>query len=156
MNPLIAKTSLRHAIGLVACLSSGLISAADTSKLEEVIVSSQFRDTSLLDLASSVSVFDQSTIQARGASNIEQLLNMAPNVNYSAGASRGRYFQIRGIGERSQFIDPVSPSVGLIIDGIDFSGLGLAASTLDIGQIEVLRGPKNLKSSIYSLITESR
>jgi outer membrane receptor protein involved in Fe transport len=151
MNPLFAKIPLRYAIGLVACLSSGLTSAADASKLEEVIVSSQFRDTSLLDLASSVSVFDQSTIEARGASNIEQLLNMAPNVNFSAGASRGRYFQIRGIGERSQFIDPVSPSVGLIIDGIDFSGLGLAASTLDISQIEILRGPQGTEYGASAL-----
>jgi len=50
--------------------------------------------------------------------------------------------QIRGIGERSQFVDPINPSVGLIIDGIDFNGLGLAASTLDIEQIEILRGPQ--------------
>lgn len=112
------------------------------NSLEEVIVTSQFRDTNLLDLASSVSVFDQAFIDARGATNLDQLLNLAPNVNFSSGASRGRFIQIRGIGERSQFIDPVNPSVGLIIDGIDFTGLGLAASTLDIEQVEILRGPQ--------------
>ena len=112
------------------------------NSLEEVIVSSQFRDIKVLDLASSVSVFDQAAIDARGASNLEQLLNLAPNVNFSAGASRGRFIQIRGIGERSQFVDPINPSVGLIIDGIDFTGLGLAASTLDIEQVEILRGPQ--------------
>ena len=156
MKRLFKTTPLAHAVSLTACLASGLATAAEPLKIEEVIVSSQFRDTSLLDLASSVSVFDQSSIEARGASNIEQLLNMAPNVNFSAGASRGRFFQIRGIGERSQFIDPVSPSVGLIIDGIDFSGLGLAASTLDIGQVEVLRGPQGTEygaNGLAGLIT---
>lgn len=141
-NSLLSSAAL--ALGLVAPFAANPLFAetASASSLEEVVVSSQFVDTALLDLASSVSVFDSQAISDRGADNLEQLLNLAPNVNYSAGASRGRFFQIRGIGERSQFIDPVNPSVGLIIDGIDFTGLGLAASTLDIDQVEILRGPQ--------------
>ena len=142
MNPFITSKSLIWSACLVAANVSYADGSAKSTNMEEMVVSSQFRDSKLLDLASTVSVFDGATISARGANNIEQLLNLAPNVNFSAGASRGRFFQIRGIGERSQFIDPVSPSVGLIIDGIDFSGLGLAASTLDIAQVEVLRGPQ--------------
>ncbi|WP_339678004.1 TonB-dependent receptor [uncultured Zhongshania sp.] len=148
MNPLFTSKPTLWSVGF-ACFvtaSTAYAASSDVAKRaitpEEVVVTSQFRDSSLLDLAATVSVFDAATIEARGANNIEQLLNLAPNVNFSSGASRGRFFQIRGIGERSQFIDPVSPSVGLIIDGIDFSGLGLAASTLDIGQVEVLRGPQ--------------
>jgi iron complex outermembrane receptor protein len=145
MNYIFTPKSIVLSVSLACLMTAGFVHAGSSSKannLEEVVVTSQFRDSSLLDLASTVSVFDAATIEARGANNIEQLLNLAPNVNFSSGASRGRVFQIRGIGERSQFIDPVSPSVGLIIDGIDFSGLGLAASTLDIGQVEVLRGPQ--------------
>jgi iron complex outermembrane receptor protein len=145
MNHIFTSKPIVLSISLACLMTTGSVYADSSSKannLEEVVVTSQFRDSSLLDLASTVSVFDAATIQARGANNIEQLLNLAPNVNFSSGASRGRFLQIRGIGERSQFIDPVSPSVGLIIDGIDFSGLGLAASTLDIGQVEVLRGPQ--------------
>lgn len=145
MNYIFTPNPIVLSAGLACLMTVGFVHAGSSSKannLEEVMVTSQFRDSSLLDLASTVSVFDAATIEARGANNIEQLLNLAPNVNFSSGASRGRFFQIRGIGERSQFIDPVSPSVGLIIDGIDFSGLGLAASTLDIGQVEVLRGPQ--------------
>lgn len=142
MNPFITSKSIICSACLVVANISYADGSAKSTNMEEMVVTSQFRDSSLLDLASTVSVFDGATISARGANNIEQLLNLAPNVNFSAGASRGRFFQIRGIGERSQFIDPVSPSVGLIIDGIDFSGLGLAASTLDIAQVEVLRGPQ--------------
>jgi iron complex outermembrane receptor protein len=138
-KPIVLSISLACLMPAVSVYAG---SSFNANILEEVVVTSQFRDSSLLDLASTVSVFDAATIDARGANNIEQLLNLAPNVNSSSGASRGRFFQIRGIGERSQFIDPVSPSVGLIIDGIDFSGLGLAASTLDISQVEVLRGPQ--------------
>jgi outer membrane receptor protein involved in Fe transport len=142
MNPLFTSKFLICSACLVAANISYADGSAKSTNMEEMVVTSQFRDSSLLDLASTVSVFDGATISARGANNIEQLLSLAPNVNFSAGASRGRFFQIRGIGERSQFIDPVSPSVGLIIDGMDFSGLGLAASTLDIAQVEVLRGPQ--------------
>ena len=70
------------------------------------------------------------------------MLNLAPNVNFSSGASRGRFIQIRGIGERSQFIEPLNPSVGTLVDGIDFTGIAGAATTMDIAQIEILRGPQ--------------
>jgi outer membrane receptor protein involved in Fe transport len=117
-------------------------SFTNKNPLEEVIVLADFRKTKLLDLANSISVLDAETIKNSGVQHLDQLLVRAPNVNFSSGASRGRFLQIRGIGERSQFVDPINPSVGLIIDGIDFTGLGLAASTLDIEQIEILRGPQ--------------
>jgi outer membrane receptor protein involved in Fe transport len=60
----------------------------------------------------------------------------------SSGASRSRFFQIRGIGERSQFVEPVNPSVGILLDGIDLSGAGGALTLFDVQQVEVLRGPQ--------------
>ena len=110
--------------------------------LEEVIVTAEYRPVSVLELPTSITVFDQQAIQRRGAVHLEQLLNLAPNVNLSSGASRGRFVLIRGIGERSQFVEPINPSVGLMIDGMDFTGIGGAASTLDIQQVEILRGPQ--------------
>jgi len=111
-------------------------------ELEEVTVTAEYRPVSVLQLPTSITVFDQQTIDRRGAVHLEQLLNLAPNVNLSSGASRGRFVLIRGIGERSQFVEPINPSVGLIIDGMDFTGIGGAASTLDIQQVEILRGPQ--------------
>ena len=96
----------------------------------------------MLDTASSVTVITADSIDQRQAKHLEQLLNLAPNINFSSGASRGRFIQIRGIGERSQFIEPLNPSVGVIIDGIDFTGIAGAATTMDIDQVEILRGPQ--------------
>ncbi|WOX06501.1 TonB-dependent receptor [Microbulbifer pacificus] len=134
-------STLARCVGLIASAGAA-IAVAEPATLEEVTVTSQLREHSQLDAPTSVSVLNSAAIEARGATNLEQLLNLAPNVSFASGASRGRFVQIRGIGERSQFIDPVNPSVGLIVDGIDFTGLGLAASTLDMQQVEILRGPQ--------------
>ena len=78
----------------------------------------------------------------RGAQHLQEILNLAPNVNFAAGTSRARYFQIRGIGDRSQLVEPLNPSVGLVLDDVDFSGIGSISTQFDIQQVEVLRGPQ--------------
>jgi outer membrane receptor protein involved in Fe transport len=113
-----------------------------SSVLSEIIIKAEFRDINIMDSANSVTVIDTRDFERRDAEHIEQVLNLAPNVNFSSGSSRGKFFQIRGIGERSQFVEPINPSVGLYIDGIDFSGLGGAATTLDIKQLEIFKGPQ--------------
>ncbi len=118
------------------------ISAFSDSTIDEIIVTSDFRDSTLLQTPASVTVIDSAAIAERQARHLEQVLNLAPNVNFSSGASRGRFIQIRGIGERSQFIEPLNPSVGTLVDGIDFTGIAGAATTMDIAQIEILRGPQ--------------
>ena len=109
---------------------------------DPIVVTAEFRAIDLFELGGSTTVIDGETIDQREAAHIDQILSLAPNVNLSAGASRGRFFQIRGIGERSQFVEPLNPSVGLIVDGIDLTGIGGAATTLDIVQAEILRGPQ--------------
>jgi len=126
--------------------STSLITHADEitkeTALDTVKVSADFRELDLQQIPSAITVVGEDDIQNRNADHLESILSLAPNVNFSAGASRGRYFQIRGIGERSQFVDPVSPSVGLVIDGIDLTGQAAAATMLDIDQVEILRGPQ--------------
>ena len=65
-------------------------------------------------------------------------MGQAVNVGIIEWALRRRFYQIRGIGERGQFGEPLNSSVGLVIDGVDFSGFGTAAVLLDVAQIEVL------------------
>ena len=120
-------------------LSPNLFAQTD---IEEIIVRGEFRDNSLLETANSIAVITSEEIANRNANALAEVLATAANVNFSSGASRGRFFQIRGIGERSQFVDPLNPGVGLLIDGIDFSTLGGAATLFDVDQVEVLRGPQ--------------
>jgi len=116
-------------------------SAARAEVVEEIVVTAEFRATDISNLAGSASVIrpneDGTTVQ-----HLEEVLTRAPNVNFASGASRGRFIQIRGIGERGQFSDPLNSSVGLIVDGVDLSGIGTAATLFDVSQVEVLRGPQ--------------
>ena len=141
-------------IGLLAPLANAdgnLGPVPERSALHEVVVTATFRETELLDLSGATTVVDESTVKARSATHLDEILNAAPNVNFAAGASRGRYIQIRGIGERSQFVDPVNPSVGMVVDGIDLSGMGNAGTLFDVRQVEVLRGPQGTRFGANAL-----
>ena len=122
-----------------------ILSATSQAKELELSITADFRAKTLEDSTVSVSVVDKEKLTERGAAHIEEALNLAPNVNMSSGGSRAKYFQIRGIGERSQFIEPKNPSVGLYIDNMDFSRSGAAATLFDIEQVEVIRGPQGTK-----------
>ncbi len=89
-----------------------------------------------------MTVLDAATLQQAGQEHLEDVLGLVPNLNWAGDTSRPRYFQIRGIGELEQYQGAPNPSVGFLIDDIDFSGLGSAATLFDIDQIEVLRGPQ--------------
>jgi iron complex outermembrane recepter protein len=122
--------------------SLAMAEEANDSPGELLIVTAELEDTNVLELPSSVTVISQQNIEKRNANQLTDLLNLAPNVNFSTGASRGRFIQIRGVGERSEFTDPVNPSVGVVLDGIDLTGISTVATTLDLQQVEVLRGPQ--------------
>ena len=118
----IRLTTLLIATGLTTIV----VDAQDLpdGELEEVVVTARFRDTSLLKTSGSISVVQQSTLFDRGAQHLEDTLNVLPNVNFSSGASRARFIQIRGVGDLEQFVDPkYFPSVGVTIDDVDMNGI---------------------------------
>lgn len=145
------KYLLFSSILVISAITSNAHAAESDFILDEVTVSADFRPTLLEDSSASISVFTEEDITKRGAQHLEDTLNQAPNVNMASGASRSRYFQIRGIGERSQFLAPINPSVGLYIDGMDFSRSGSSATLFDIDQVEVIRGPQGTKYGANAL-----
>jgi iron complex outermembrane receptor protein len=115
---------------------------AEDSTLDEVVVTAELRERNLSDLAASATVLDAHTLETAGQQHFQDVLGLVPNLNWSAGTSRPRFFQLRGIGELSQWQGAPNPSVGFLIDGIDFSGIGMPAMLNDVERIEVLRGPQ--------------
>lgn len=132
----------------LACLSVSAFSAAQVSAevtLDKVTVTADFRQSDLSDLPASVTVINKQQLKEKNAQHLEDIIAATPNVNLSAGASRGRYYQIRGTGERSQFIQPLHYSVGTYIDGIDFTGISAAATLLDVEQVEIFKGSQGTR-----------
>ena len=131
-----------------------LISASlsvGASTIEEVVVTADLKEKRDINIASSIFVVSETAIAARGATHLEDVINTIPNLNFASGSNRPRFFQIRGVGERSQFGSPVNASVGFLVDDIDFSGAGAIASMLDVEQIEVLRGPQGTRYGASAL-----
>jgi outer membrane receptor protein involved in Fe transport len=127
---------------MVCC---GLIprpAAAEGDTLDEVVVTASLRPTSVAQLPQSVTVLDAETLREAGVQHFEDVLGMIPDLNWAAGTSRPRFFQLRGIGEVEQYQGAPNPSVGFLIDDIDFSGVGMPATLFDVQQIQVLRGPQ--------------
>ncbi len=126
------------------CLPSNAQTASENT-IEEIIVNADYRQSNLDEIPSSLIVIEENLIQKKNAQHLEDILFNAPNVNFSSGASRARFYQIRGIGERGQFSEPLNSSVGVIIDGVDFSGIGNAAMLYDVEQVEILLGPQGTR-----------
>jgi len=116
--------------------------AEETTELDPIVVSADFREQNLSQVSGSVSVIGEEKIYDKSSQSFVETVASEPNVNFSSGASKAKYFQIRGIGERSQFVTPINPSVGVMVDGIDFSQSALGVTLYDVKQIEVLRGPQ--------------
>ena len=132
--------------------SSSFASVSDKDSDENIVtVTAEYREAKLTDTAFSVSVLADDVIKDAGEQHLEELLNLIPNINWAGGTSRPRYFQIRGVGERSQYEGAPNPSVGIIIDDIDFSGIGMVATLFDTQQIEVLRGPQSSRYGANAL-----
>ncbi|MEJ8567733.1 TonB-dependent receptor [Elongatibacter sediminis] len=112
--------------------------------LEEVVVSG-YRLSSPLETDTSITVLDAEAIERSSIQHFEELIPLVPNMNGSGEASRMRYLQLRGLGEREQYEGAPNPSVGFIIDDIDLSGVGTVGGLFDIGQVEVLRGPQSAR-----------
>ena len=109
--------------------------------LEEVVVAG-FRQSTTLELDSSITVLNRETIESASLQHFEELIALVPNMNFSGDGARARYFQMRGIGELEQYEGAPNPSIGFIVDDIDLSGVGGISSVFDINQVEVLRGPQ--------------
>jgi len=120
--------------------------------LGEVVVSATLlRDQALQLVPASVTVLSKEALAGGGQQHFQDVLALVPNLNWAGGTSRPRYLQIRGIGEREQYEGAPNTSVGLLIDDVDFSGIGMAATLFDVSQVEVLRGPQGTRLGANAL-----
>lgn len=136
-------------ITAVLCLIPPAGWSADT--IDEIIVFADFRERAASDVPASITVLDSDEIEGMAVQHFEELINSVPNLNWSGDGHRARYFQMRGVGELEQYQGAPNPSVGFLIDDIDFSGIGTVATLFDMQHVEVLRGPQGTRYGANAL-----
>ncbi len=133
-------------LSLILLASLAFSADDDVENLDKTVVTSDLRDDTLaIESNTSMSIIDSEVLEKAGTQHFEDVMGLVPNLNWSSATNRPRYFQIRGIGERSQYEGAPNPSVGFVVDDIDFSALGSIATLFDVEQIEVLRGPQGTR-----------
>ncbi len=125
--------------------------SAQPVKLEPVIVTAALRPSPAATRPGGVSVLGGEALREASVVHLEELLPQLPSLSWAGASSRPRYFQLRGIGELEQYQGAPNPSVGFLVDEIDFSGIGMIASTIDVAQVEVLRGPQGTRYGANAL-----
>ncbi len=132
---------------------NNIIMVPRTIFVKKIIVKGELRNKDILITPASVSILQANKLRQNDKIHFQNILESISNLNYNGGTSRPRYFQIRGIGERSQYAGESPPnfSVGFNIDGIDFSGIGMAGSLFDIDQVEIFKGPQSSINGSNSL-----
>jgi iron complex outermembrane receptor protein len=113
--------------------------------LEEIIVTAEFRSSSVQDTPIAITAVNAEMLEARSQTNLFQITANAPNVslrpaNSSFGSALVAY--IRGIGQ-TDFNPSVEPGIGVYVDDVYYSTItGNLLDLLDLDRVEVLRGPQ--------------
>lgn len=81
-------------------LLAGAVLAADGSPaaddtLQEIVVTATLRSVSVAELPQSVTVLDAGTLRTAGVQHFEDVLSLIPDLNWAAGTSLPRFFQLR-------------------------------------------------------------
>src|SRR5512138_1083065 len=143
---------LRVRLSVAPLIAAAMISLAQGAEpIDEIVVTATLRQQVLTDVPASVTVLGPEETRGAGRQHLEDVLALVPNLNWAGGTSRPRYFQVRGVGEREQYEGAPNPSVGFLIDDIDFSGIGMPATLFDVGRIEVLRGQQGMRYGANAL-----
>ena len=139
------------ALVAVACVVPFGAAPWAQERLDEILVTADFRERAAADIPTSVTILDANIIERSAVQHFEEMINQVPNLNWSGDGHRARYLQIRGVGELAQYQGAPNPSVGFIVDDIDFSGIGTIATVYDVERIEVLRGPQGTRYGANAL-----
>ena len=103
---------------IAACLVTPVVAQDQTTYLDEIIVTSTKRQTTLQETPVAVSVISADILQKSGVQDIKDLQFLVPSLRVSQLQSSGNTnFLIRGFGNGANNAG-IEPSVGVFIDGV--------------------------------------
>lgn len=110
---------------------------------DEIVVTAQKREQSILDVGIAISVVDKETIQTRRIETPSDLVVFTPNATVKENIpGLMPVITVRGIG-LNDFNATNNPATGVYVDEVSLSSLALLSSDLfDLERMEVLKGPQ--------------
>lgn len=157
----LATVAFAVAISVSMYVPSAMAAQEDMT-LEEVIVTAQRREQSVMDVPISITAFTAEAIEANMIKNVEDYFAKAPNLAISTGATRAGNVSTSSHGLAIRGISNVggdSFSYGFYIDDFNTTRATLNPQLVDINRIEILRGPqgtffgRNASAGVISLTT---
>lgn len=141
--------------------SAPQVSSETPSQLDTVVVRSRNRLERVQDVPLSVSAVAGADLERLLANDVSAITKRAANINWNPGNPRQFSLSIRGIGKQGQ-TDAQDPSVGIIVDGVNYAYNPLASSVdfTDVDTVEVTRGPqgtllgKNTSLGVINITTK--
>ena len=114
--------------------------ATGGNSLEEIIVTANKREASLMDTAASISAFDSATLDQLGITGSQDLVLHTPSLSITTFT-----VSIRGVGRPNLAVGS-EPGIGIYWDGVynTENGIFNYSEFMDIERIEVLRGPQGI------------
>ena len=132
------------ALSLALLSTAGPVMAQSTLALEEIVVTAQRRESTLLQAPIAVSAFDASEIERRQSFNVVDIVNNVPNLigNNNIGQGTATTVFLRGVGTTESIVT-IDPGLGFYIDDVYIARQGVNNFSLfDVERVEVLRGPQ--------------
>lgn len=130
-------------VSLPAFAASEIQPQLNAPRLEEVIVSAQKRDESLMSVPIAMDVIGQDFLEGSGAVGLSEIEAALPSVNFGRGGRKTRgEIAIRGVGDFARNIGTNGRAVVYIDDVPLGRSSAFDASLIDVKQIEVLKGPQ--------------
>jgi iron complex outermembrane receptor protein len=140
---------LRHFIpgAAAVCLLGGfsaIANAQSSAILDEIVITAEKREATVMDTALAVSAFDQAALDRSGVTNVEDLSQLVPNFKFgelNLGFG-GAQLTIRGI-SNDAITNDGDPSIAVHMDGVYLPRISSGnALFYDVERVEVLRGPQ--------------
>jgi iron complex outermembrane recepter protein len=161
------KRRLVAALTLTSAAQSLLIAGPALAQqeavtLEEIVVSAQRREESVTKVPISIAAFTPAAIESNQIQSVEDYVSKASNLSISQGATRSGTVSTSSHGLSIRGISNVggdSSSYGFYIDDFNVTRATVNPQLVDIGLIEVLRGPqgtffgRNASAGVISLTT---
>lgn len=144
-NSLIAATALSGVYCATPALAQDAQGADEDNKVDTIIVTATLRQENLQDTPIAITAVTGDMLEARSQTSVYEIARQAPNVTLAPqgqGYGSTMLAFIRGVGQ-SDFIPALEPGVGIYVDDVYYSTItGSLIDLLDVGRIEVLRGPQ--------------